>query len=245
MNLLEINLYLFWGSKASFGTLWQWNCYFLVSGRRENVQFHYNKWLSRWKARVGSFRTKSLGLGQKWNLWSDLQWFPHWTHLFGAFGRLPPTHPSTMTWNDSAWLWKPGSSFWYTAWILRFRRSSGCTAHVLEFPCFCLREYGGVPSTKTWIGLHGCESPGEVIWNSAWIWGSGGVVVALVLDVHAWFQGKQWFFVGKKANFVGVKFSKLLRFVFARQQKGGCLEFGTSKVTRWAWSSWNAVLDWR
>ena len=51
------------------------------------VQFH-NKWLSRWKARVGSFRTKSLGLGQKWNLWSDLQWFPHWTHLFGAFGRL-------------------------------------------------------------------------------------------------------------------------------------------------------------
>ena len=88
MNLLEINLYLFWGSKARFGTLWQWNCYFLVSGRRENVQFHYNKWLSRWKARVGSFRTKSLGLGQKWNLWSDLQWFPHWTHLFGAFGRF-------------------------------------------------------------------------------------------------------------------------------------------------------------
>ena len=37
-------MYLFCGSKASFGTtLWQWNCYFLVSTRRENVQFHYNK----------------------------------------------------------------------------------------------------------------------------------------------------------------------------------------------------------
>ena len=37
-------MYLFFGSKASFGTtLWQWNCYFLVSTRRENVQFHYNQ----------------------------------------------------------------------------------------------------------------------------------------------------------------------------------------------------------
>ena len=39
---------------------------------------------------------------------------------------------------------------------------------------------------------------------------------------------------GRKLIFVGVKFSKLLRLVFAREQKGGCLEFGTSKVTRWA-----------
>ena len=44
--------------------------------------------------------------------------------------------------------------------------------------------------------------------------------------------------VGKKANFVGVKFSKLLRLVFARgprdSEKDRCLEFGISKMTRWA-----------
>ena len=173
MNLLEINLYLFWGSKARFGTLWQWNCYFLVSGRRENVQFHYNKWLSRWKARVGSFRTKSLGLGQKWNLWSDLQWFPHWTHLFGAFGRLPPTHPSTMTWNDSAWLWKPGSSFWYTAWILRFRRSSGCTAHVLEFSMLLFQRI-------RWSSVYQ-----DMIWF-AWLWKPGRSYLELSLNLRLW-----------------------------------------------------------
>ena len=33
-------MYLFCGSKANFGTtLWQWNCYFLVSTRRENGFF--------------------------------------------------------------------------------------------------------------------------------------------------------------------------------------------------------------
>ena len=36
MNLLKINVYLFWDSKVRFGTTWQWNCYFLVSTRREN-----------------------------------------------------------------------------------------------------------------------------------------------------------------------------------------------------------------
>ena len=153
------------------------------------VQFH-NKWLSRWKARVGSFRTKSLGLGQKWNLWSDLQWFPHWTHLFGAFGRLPPTHPSTMTWNDSAWLWKPGSSFWNSAWILRFRRSSDCTCTGIFMLCF--REYGGVPSSKKWIGLHGCESQGEVIWNLR-LWRSRGSICACLVS------GKTVIFSGEES----------------------------------------------
>ena len=38
MNLLKINVYLFWDSKVRFGTTWQWNCYFLVSTRREKQQ---------------------------------------------------------------------------------------------------------------------------------------------------------------------------------------------------------------
>ena len=38
MNLLKINVYLFWDSKVRFGTTWQWNCYFLVSTRREKHQ---------------------------------------------------------------------------------------------------------------------------------------------------------------------------------------------------------------
>ena len=60
----------------------------------------------------------------------------------------------------------------------------------------------------------------------------------MVAFVHAWFQGIQRFLVGMKANFVGVKFSKLLRLVFARgprdSEKDRCLEFGISKMTRWA-----------
>ena len=50
-----------------------------LAGKREAVHFVPNPW-DFWR---------------KWNLGSDLRWIPHWTHLCGAFGRLPPTHPST------------------------------------------------------------------------------------------------------------------------------------------------------
>ena len=43
-----------------------------LAGKREGVHFVPNP----------------FDWGQKWDLWSDLQWIPHWTHLFGAFGRL-------------------------------------------------------------------------------------------------------------------------------------------------------------
>ena len=55
-----------------------------LAGKREAVHFVPNPW-DFWR---------------KWNLGSDLRWIPHWTHLCGAFGRLPPTHPSTkMQWD--------------------------------------------------------------------------------------------------------------------------------------------------
>ena len=43
-----------------------------LAGKREAVHFVPNPW-DFWR---------------KWNLGSDLQWIPHWTHLCGAFGRL-------------------------------------------------------------------------------------------------------------------------------------------------------------
>ena len=84
-------MYLFFGSKASFGTtLWQWNCYFLVSTRRENttISLQQGSVCLAGKREGVHFVPNPFDWGQKWDLWSDLQWIPHWTHLFGAFGRL-------------------------------------------------------------------------------------------------------------------------------------------------------------
>ena len=58
-----------------------------LAGKREGVHFVPNP----------------FDWGQKWDLWSDLQWIPHWTHLFGAFGRLWMRGPSCRELKISKW----------------------------------------------------------------------------------------------------------------------------------------------
>ena len=93
-------MYLFFGSKASFGT----TCgnEIAIFSYQRGAKIH-NFITTRSVCLAGKregvhFVPNPFDWGQKWDLWSDLQWIPHWTHLFGAFGRLPPSHPSTKRW---------------------------------------------------------------------------------------------------------------------------------------------------
>ena len=120
MNLLEINVFILWfqsefwndfvAMKLPFSRInEERKCHNFITtrsvclaGKREGVHFVPNP----------------FDWGQKWDLRSDLQWIPHWTHLFGAFGRLPPSHPSTNRWFGVLVLWETGVKFGRFAWDL-------------------------------------------------------------------------------------------------------------------------------
>ena len=100
MNLLEINVFILW-FQSEFWNDACGNEIAIFSYQRGEKMYNFITTRSACLAgkREGvHFVPNPFDWGQKWDLWSDLQWIPHWTHLFGAFGRLPPTHPSTKRW---------------------------------------------------------------------------------------------------------------------------------------------------
>ena len=100
MNLLEINVFILWFQSEFWNDFVAMKLLFsrINEERKCTISLQQGSVCLAGKREGVHFVPNPFDWGQKWDLCSDLQWIPHWTHLFGAFGRLPPTHPSTKRW---------------------------------------------------------------------------------------------------------------------------------------------------
>ena len=90
MNLLEINVFILWFQSEFWNDFVAMKLLFsrINEERKCTISLQPGSVCLAGKREGVHFVPNPFDWGQKWDLCSDLQWIPHWTHLFGAFGRL-------------------------------------------------------------------------------------------------------------------------------------------------------------
>ena len=105
MNLLEINVFILWFQSEFWNDFVAMKLLFsrINEERKCTISLQQGSVCLAGKREGVHFVPNPFDWGQKWDLWSDLQWIPHWTHLFGAFGRLWMRGPSCRELKISKW----------------------------------------------------------------------------------------------------------------------------------------------